>query len=73
MISLDGDVEMDDTESNQNKTHFDGDGTETPETTTPCKDLLPRTRTDILKTTFSFSGSLAWNSFIQKESKSGTH
>ena len=26
------------------------------------KQLLPRTRTDIFKTSFSFSGSLAWNS-----------
>ena len=49
------------------------------------KQLLPRTRTDIFKTSFSLSVSLAWNSLphhlkypngmknIQKESISGTH
>ena len=47
------------------------------------KQLLPRTRIDIFKTSFSFSGSLAWNSLayhlkytmelnVQKESISGT-
>ena len=28
------------------------------------KQLLPRTRIDIFKTSFSFSGSLAWNSLV---------
>ena len=49
------------------------------------KQLLPRTKIDIFKTSLSFSGSLAWNSLphhlrylmeikkIQRESISGTH
>ena len=40
LISLGGVVESDDTESNQNKMHVNGNETETPETTASLKSKL---------------------------------